>query len=575
MRKSVLRLYAPFLGVVLAQAMFIAFLPSTGPESSELATGFGPGQQTGTFDAEGNLVDPETGEVIASAGQLGSGSGSTGVSAGAAGATGPQGNPLAIAQKGDTSHCTKDGRQFALLYGAPVCKPKWPKGANNGGATHQGVTADTIKVVNFSAAPNEAVNAILATQGLAQTSEETAEMQKAAFEFIHKNYELYGRRIEVVNFQGDCPTTPPNEAKCLAAAREVIKLKPFMVVYVSGLYQVVFDEWARAGLVTIGGNHFDNKFIAGRRPFRWDVFMDGTQTAEHIAEYYCKKMAKKNASHSGRVIHNSFPNGGQRGLVPRKLGIVTPELEANVAAAKRVQELVKQCEGGTYTPLLITYESDIERAQEQTDATTQAMIENKITTVTCMCDPIAPVFGSSGYTQQRYFPEILLPGSGLLDYDALGRLYDSQQRIHTFGPSHLQEPIPHSQSDAAKVWKATGRSGDPCKSCNLNWAYQAFIASLIHTAGPVLTPLTIEQEMMKLQPRGGWKATGGRPEIILLKFGKDDYTAISDVREVYWSETAVSKIDDKTGAYVPVNGGRRYELGEWDTTLDKIPVSAN
>lgn len=575
MRKSVLRLYAPFLAIVAVQALFIAFLPSNGPDKQDLsASGFGTGSGAGpTIDAAGNTIDPTTGEILSTAGGGSSGAGSAGGTAATA-VGGPAGNPLATAAKGDISHCTKEGRQFALLYNAPICKPKWPKGANNGGATHQGVTADAVKVVFFSAKPNEVVNGILATQGLAQTSAETAEMQKAAFEFIHKNYELYGRRIEYVNYQGDCPTTPPDEAKCLAAAREVVKMKPFMVSYTSGLYQVVFDEWARAGLVTIGGNHFDNRFFAGRRPFRWDVFMDGTQSGEHIAEYYCKKMAKKNATHSGRVIHNSFANGGQRGLVPRRLGIVTPELEANVLAAKRVQELVKSCEGGSYTPLLITYESDIERAQEQTDATTQAMIENKITTVVCMCDPIAPVFGTNGYTQQRYFPELLLPGLGLLDYDKLGRLYDSQQRPHMFGPSHLQENVPHSQSDAAKVWKATGRSGDPCTSCNLNWAYQGFVASLIHTAGPVLTPLSIEQEIFKLPPRGGWKATGGRPEVILINFGKDDYTAISDVREVYWSETAISKLDGQAGAYVPVNGGRRYELGEWDGTLN-IPVPAN
>ena len=59
MRKSVLRLYAPFLGVVLIQALFIAFLPSTGPDEAELTTGgFGTGQSAPTVDAQGNLIDP-------------------------------------------------------------------------------------------------------------------------------------------------------------------------------------------------------------------------------------------------------------------------------------------------------------------------------------------------------------------------------------------------------------------------------------------------------------------------------------------------------------------------------------
>ena len=102
-----------------------------------------------------------------------------------------------------------------------------------------------------------------------------------------------------------------------AAAQEVVKRKPALVVWITSLYASVFDIWAKAGIPSIGGSSFDENFYVGRRPFRYDVGMDGTEAADHIAEYYCKNMAKKNASHSGRVIH---PQIGPRDQVPRRIG---------------------------------------------------------------------------------------------------------------------------------------------------------------------------------------------------------------------------------------------------------------
>ena len=36
-----------------------------------------------------------------------------------------------------------------------------------------------------------------------------------------------------------------------------------------------------------------------------------------------------------------------------------------------------------------------------------------------------------------------------------------------------------------------------------------------------------------------------------------------DTREVYWSQTRISEIDNKPGSYCPVDGGHRFDLGEW------------
>ena len=70
--------------------------------------------------------------------------------------TGPQptaqglGSSAALAQK----TCTPNGHtSFNFVGGGPFCVNPWPAGKNNGGATAQGVTAKTVKIVAY--VPND------------------------------------------------------------------------------------------------------------------------------------------------------------------------------------------------------------------------------------------------------------------------------------------------------------------------------------------------------------------------------------------------------------------------------------
>ena len=578
MRRSWVQLYAPFLVLAAVQAMFIAVAPSRGPKAQTVGA-FAPGDSTSPGPSVGNdsggaaplSADGTTVATDPTGTAIGGGpSGATG-SSGSSSATRPSGASSAgAATTANISHC-KNGRQIDILINNnPNCTPKFS--GDNGGATYQGVTKDTIKVIVFQATPNEQVNTILGAKGLAADQADVNAFYDAAFSYINKNYELYGRKILWELVVGDCPTTPPDYDKCNAAAQEVVKRKPALVVWITSLYASVFDIWAKAGIPSIGGSSFDVHYYTDRRPYRYDVAMDGTQAAHHIAEYYCQKMAKKKASHTGRIIHGQI---GARGAVDRKLGLTVPEIEANVLTAKAVAAKVKACGGGDVP--IFTYASDIERATEQTEATVAGLVAAKVTTVSCMCDPIAPVFLTQGMTHNGYYPEFLLPGLGLLDYDLLGQLYDPAQMQHAFGPSHLPQPVNLDDSDPARIWRATGHSGHPCKNngCGLNWAYSNAAGIAIQAAGPNYNPLNLERGMLTLPRQGGWEPKKSAL-ISLYNYGKGDYTGLGDVREVYWSSTAVTPTDGSNGAYLNVADGRRFELGTWPANnLDGIPVSAN
>lgn len=417
---------------------------------------------------------------------------------------------------------------------------------------------------------NEQVDAILSTQGLAATDEETDAMIAAAVKFINRRFEMYKRTLVVERIRMDCPTSPPDPAKYRQAAAEIVKKRPAFV-YVAGGGVWAADVFAQNGIVTLGVQWNLKEFYAGRRPFRWEIFPTSTESAEWMVEYYCKKMAGKPASNAGRVIHTTI---GDR-TTKRKLGIVVPDDGSGTIypAAQLVARGVQQC-SGVETPIF-TYQSDINRATEQTRVTVAGLIDEEVTTVTCMCDPIAPVFLTQGMTQNNYYPEHWMGGLNFIDYDLVGRLYDPPQWNHAFGISQLAEQVPMEQTDAGKMWRDSGNEGTPCQNCLLVTAYLTLTGWMIHNAGPNLNPGTVEQGLVgNRYTRGGWKESGGDPRIYLIKFGPGDYNAISDFREVFWEASAPSTIDDKAGSYVQVNGGQRHVGGELDRSFD-IPAKPN
>lgn len=607
MRRSPISLYTPLLIVVLVQALIIAVAPSRTAQPSIGDGGFvaAPGATgtTGT-DATGGAATtgaPSTsgstdggtagGADVASPGGTSGGSTSGGSTAGGSttttggsdtstggttgttsGGTTTGGTGSTRQPTGDTSHCTDDGRQHDVIYHAPVCAPKW-EGGDNGGATWRGVTEDTITVLLFRENRNPQVTALLNAYNLRATKEQDREMMDAAEDFVNTHYEFYGRQVDFVLFDAaNCPETPPDVPACRAEARRAIaEHDPFAVIWPQIVYSDVFDEFTKEGVISLGGWHHANSYFAGRRPYRYDVFMDGTRSADVIVEYVCKKLVGGKATHAGQFIHPSYPAGGPRDQMDRVFGVTVAEPPAERVNGERAVAGIRGCGGQAQ---LYTFEADINRAQEQSAATTAAMVQDGVTSVICLCNPITPVFRTESASRNNWYPEWIMPGMGLLDYDLLGRLYDKRQWAHAFGPSHLGLYRHRSESDSSRVWRAGGREGNACASCDLNTSYFTMIAAMIQNAGPNLNPSTVEQGTLNDPPRGGWAATGGDPTVVLSAFGREDYTLLSDFKEVYWREEAISRIDGNPGAYVAMYEGQRWRLGDLPSVFE-VPQPAS
>src|SRR5882757_4120904 len=107
--------------------------------------------------------------------------------------------------------------------------------------------------------------------------------------------------------------------------------------------------------------------------------MDGSQSADFIPKYDCKKLVGKHPDHAGQVIHATI---GTRDSVVRKLGVISPEILADTKTAQRVIDAVRQC-GGPDAAVAqpFTYKSDINSATTQTESTVASLAQNKVTTI--------------------------------------------------------------------------------------------------------------------------------------------------------------------------------------------------
>ena len=125
MRRSALRLYAPFLALLLGQAAFVVIAPSKGEapnnqfndaagggftNTGDLGTGATDGGAV-TADPGGTVTDPSTGGAASGGTAASSGGGATsgrstgGATTGAAGGPAAGGGGTTATATGDRSHC--------------------------------------------------------------------------------------------------------------------------------------------------------------------------------------------------------------------------------------------------------------------------------------------------------------------------------------------------------------------------------------------------------------------------------------------------------------------------------------
>ena len=603
-RSSPLRKFGPLLALGGVQLLIVLLIPSVAPgATADVASSAGliAGSPVGLLSSSGSAVGGGAG-LGGPAGTAGTAGGPVRNGVGGAAAFGAAGgagslpaglSPAATKQLADTSHCVA-GRQFdpALDYFAPPCVAGAPGAAypgDNGGATWQGVTKDTIEIVTYIPDNGTEVDTILKAQGLYYSTAQVDIFNASYAKFINEHYNLSGRKIHFDSYQGTCTNGPP-DYQCLNGEMNklVATLHPYAVVYSQTLCSACYAELARLKVVSTGGAGFSDAFRNANAPYIYDQGMSSTRVEQQFADFWCHQMTSLNGS--GRVA--SFAGAGNPAqdfrAKPRVLGVIgtnDPDIQATV---KNVlyPALKKGC--GETVSHEYFYANDISTATQQSNAGTAAMntSSNPATSVLCLCDPVAPQFVYNAATTNNYWPEELIASNQAMDTDASGQTF-----VDNNGSASLACPNPtvgcafdgaigigQGAADVApadmpgmKVFALNaGGAAPPVTALTMQifWDNYQMLASLIQNTGPLLTPARMQAAAPAMGMRGGLE-TGHA----LRGFLSGQWTWTRDVRILYFNKHKTSLYNGKPGAWVQIEGGRK-DFGQFDTLATPPAPSA-
>jgi hypothetical protein len=471
------------------------------------------------------------------------------------------GRPL----EGDRTKCAKDGLlQQSVTRLSPPCIPKFT--GDNGAATSQGVTKDTIIGVYYLPKPNPELDALLATQGLAVSPEQNQEILDLLSKFVNKHYELYGRSFKWIQYVGQCALS---DAGCpqLEAKTILEKYHPFVVsswiAGASAAPEAFAHEIARNGVIELGapGARSDNWYKQEANVYQ--LWPSGTFAIDSVASYYCKRMWGKNATRAGDPSLQ---------LKKRKLGIITVEVPDLVESANYLKSLVsgKLCGSSADGTTVYTISSDPAQQADQTNVLITRMKNDGVTTLHNATGGLAC---SSNCDQQNYFPENFFGSPGPFDADVVHRLLQTSknQAAATFGIGWFGDDGPVQDQDHARAIHDVAPSYGEVPYVTLGVFHGLdLIAKLAQWAGPRLTPQGIRRAAdtfpqlngwLNPSPFKGWKCCDASSW--QFRLGPGRWTAIGDARHIVWDNAAVSKVDQKPGAWVCPDGCKRFEPEQW------------
>jgi hypothetical protein len=581
-RSTLARRYAPLAVIAALQLVIIATVPSTASNStsSQVSAGNGgttytTGGQAGTPTNQsgqpGTQVTTAQGQPITQQGgqpggqQVVSGNQTTGTI------------PPGVAVTGDTTHCAA-GREFsaAVAYWAPPCVPGTPgaTGVANGGSTSQGVTANAITVVDYNGDAGAEVDAILQAEGLYVSYSQAQTLDRAFQNFINKYFVLYGRRVNIITYQGQCTTVPP-DTNCLIPEMDKIAAQyhPYIVIWNTTLCSACFAELARDKVVTMGGSGFSDDFANQIAPYFYAVSESSTRIEQAFAEFYCKQLAHSPVKWGGTTNHAQDFNGK-----PRVLGVLSTNDPDNENTVEQVlfPALKRGC--GVTVSHTYYYAQDINTAAQQVAAGIAKMDTptNPATTVVCLCDAVAPQFLYEGEKGNNYWPENVIASDQGIDLDKAAQSYEGGISCVggkpcafdlAFGVNPDGPEQPNTNDEGTRIFALGGGATLPVDALAAEGIAQIYVmlGNLIENTGPDLTAANMQARAPALPAVGG-----GATQQALLQFAPGNWSWEQDARVAYWDPNLKSSFNGSPGTFVSVEGNR-FNLGQFPT-LTEPPI---
>ena len=437
-----------------------------------------------------------------------------------------------------------------------------PFTGDNGGATAPGVTGDEITIVYYEGQEADPIIAYITDAiRVDDTNGDQFETMKNLIRYYETYYEMYGRKVNLVTFEGTGNATDEVAARA-DAAQIAEQYQPFVVFGGPTLTSAFADELAARKVMCIGCTPGQPaSFYSERDPYVWGLDGSPQQKKAHTVEFLTKQIIGKNASHGGDAVKD----------LPRKLGLIYLE---NSTAAKELADsfVADMAAAGSPFAEVVAYALDPSTIQATATQVITRMKAAGVTTIVFNGDPVAPRDFTREATAQEYFPEWVISASTLVDVTAFARTYDQEQWKHAFGVSQLAARTPSEQIGQFHIYQWFNGVDPPADgTIGVFSVNPALFFAVVQRAGPNLTPETFRDAAFALPGTSDGLAIS-QP---FLSYGDKgywpdkDYLGVDDATAIWWDPVATGPDEirkDGVGMYQYVDGGQRYLPGQWPTT---------
>jgi hypothetical protein len=435
-----------------------------------------------------------------------------------------------------------------------------PFEGDNGGATDEGVTAESIKIVLYQEQEADPImryitDAVASDDTNAQRFQ-TIENMVGYYEAFH---ETYGRNVELVRFEAS-GTAIDEVAARADAVRIAEDIKPFMVWGGPILTPAFGDELAARGVLCMScaASQPPSFYVEGD-PFLWTVDGGPGQRQDHSFEFVSKQLIGRPAAHAGDELTDT----------ERKFGLLYIDTGSGQTALADLFASRMEDAGAPFAEV-VQYALDPATIQQTALQAITRMKTAGVTTIVFAGDPVAPRDFSREATAQDYFPEWVLAGASLADTTAFARTYDQQQWQHAMGVTVIPARTLPSVSGAPFLHEWFYGEPAPAETRLATDVLPAAVFfPVLQGAGPNLT----RENWAEALAAGTPTATGGI-SVASLDWGDDapweefDHHGVDDATLIWWDPEATGPDElrrDGQGMWQYVNGGARYLPGEWPT----------
>lgn len=434
---------------------------------------------------------------------------------------------------GDTvDGCEGGGPQ---VEGDPYSPPCFTFSGDNGGETSRGVTADTIKVSYRQTSDPDTLSVLATLMGIPfdDTPQDFVRTMQGLVEYFNENFQLYGRSIELVPYEGRGSLVEElvgagQETAGADALQAGVEIGAFADI--TATTQPYAEALVQQDVIAFGAPYMSREWFLDRRPYAWSYTTDCSRVAEASSTYGLRRLIGQPAIHAG---------GDMEGET-RRMAVIAPSNAEYQQCARAGLQVVE--DAGEEIDLVTDYVLDLARIPPQAKSIAAQLVTEDITTISFFGDPYMLLNLTQEMESQGRQPEWIVPGTGFSDLDLIGQglANKNDQWTRAFGASPLAEQEPEGESAGYLAYSSV-RDDEPAITVDVIYyqLYQLVIG--IQMAGPDLNPRTFETGMFAYPEASG---PGGTWD-----YQPDSYTPVVDLREVWWDPDKTSPFNGAKGSY--------------------------